>query len=350
MKKIFVAFFATLLMGSAVFAEDAELVVRVGAFGQGNVIINGHGDDATADVGGGIGFEFGMPFYIAGKFQNGLGIHVSFDPLVGVKDPVTGGMDFDALFGYWVRFPIGLSDFAIQPEINYGLISKELKSDDPSVADRTDQKLTVGLSMRWNPLDFAGGKLEFEFTPEFGIETFKSPNSIYLGARLGVLCVLGKNARTDERIAKREGAIVDETKKAIAEDPDLKDAVSVYRSAEGVTICLDSINFLPDSSDLEPSEYKKLDKVVKMLKKYDNTLHIVGHCAKLPGATDEYDIEFSRQRAQTVADYLLNKGARNSKTKIRVSGKGSSQPRADNTTEEGKQLNRRVEVTLVRKM
>ena len=346
-KKILLGIALASLVGASSFAADADLVVRYGIFGQGNAIINGHSEDAAADLGAGLSFEFGMPFYIFGK-QNGLKMLVSYDPLLGVKSPVTKGSDVDVLFGYWLRFPIGLTDFAFQPELDYGLIYKYVTTD--STTSRMDQKFLLGLSMRWNPLDFAKGKLEFEFTPQFGIETFNSPNSIYLGARLGAHFIFGKNAGTDDRIAAREGKIVDATAKEIASDPDLKDAVSVYRSAEGITVCLDSINFKPDSYELEETEYVKLDKVVKMLKKYDNTLHIVGHCAKTAGSTDEEDKEFSLQRAKTVASYFEQKGVRKSSTKIRISGKGSSEPRGDNETEEGRKLNRRVEVTLVRKL
>lgn len=344
MKKIFTALFAATVLGGAVFATDAELVVRYGVFGQGNAIVNGNGG---GDLGGGFTFEYGMPFYIAGK-QNGFGVKIDGDALLGAKSPVKSGADYETLLSYWVRFPFGLTDFAFQPELDYGVIYKE--TDDGTAADsKMDQKLVVGLSFRYNPLNIAGGKMEFELTPEFGIEFHKDP-TMYFGGRLGVHYIFGKNAGTDERIAARENGIVDLTAKEIANDPDLKDAVSVYRSPEGVTICLDSINFLPDSSDLEPSEYVKLDKVVRMLKQYTNTLKITGHCAKTPDGTDEEDIKFSKERAQTVADYLIKKGVRSSNTKIRVYGKGSSEPRADNDTEEGRKLNRRVEVTLVRKM
>ena len=346
MKKIVLAALATVMsVSSALFAKDADLVVRYGAFGQGNVIVNGHGDDAAADVGGGLSFEYGMPFSIFG-LQNGLGVHASISPIVGVKDPVKSGTDIDALIGYWVRIPFGTSDFAFQPEISYGLIDKSVKA--ATNTSEMDQLLQVGLSFRWNPLDVAGGKLDFEFTPQFGIETFDSPHSMYIGARLGILYIWGMNGGTADRIAARENRTVAQTAKEIENDPDLKGAVSVYRSAEGVTICLDTVNFKPDSTELEESEYKKLDKVVSMLQRYNNKLHIVGHCAKIPGADDEEDMKFSKERAQTVADYLIKKGAR-SHSSIKVEGKGSSEPRADNDTEEGRIRNRRVEVTIVRK-
>ncbi|MBO4319095.1 MAG: OmpA family protein [Treponema sp.] len=357
MKRIVKAIMAMLLLGSAfnVFAEETDAVFRLGGFGQGNAIINGHSNDAAADLGGGISMEIGLPVTVFGK-QNGFSFHGAIDTLLGEKDPVTDGTDIDVLFGYWMRFPLGDKGFALQPEISYGGIAKSTKPAETEYAG-SDQLLQLGLSLRYNPKNFANGMLEFELTPTFGIETFNSPNSIYVGGRVGMLIVFGgsKNGenksaakpKTDDRA--EENKIVEQTKKEIESDPDLKGAVSVRLTDEGVTISLDTINFKPDSFDLMDSEFPKLDKIAVMLKRYTNDLHVVGHCAKTADSTPEADVEFSKKRADTVANYLILQGVRRTNTKMTVSGKGSSEPRGDNNTEAGRQLNRRVEITLVRK-
>lgn len=356
MKKIVKAIAAVLLSCSAVFAfaEETEPVFRLGAYGQGNAIINGHSNDAAADLGGGISMEIGLPVTLFGQ-QNGFSFRGGIDPLLGVKDPVTGGEDIDVLFGYWMRFPLGDQGFALQPEISYGGISKTTKPSGTEYAG-SDQLLQLGLSLRYNPRNFANGMLEFELTPTFGIETFNSPHSMYVGGRLGMLIVFGgsKSAskpKTEKAKDDRaeENKIVEQTVKEIESDPDLKGAVSVRLTDEGVTISLDTINFKPDSFDLMETEFPKLDKIAAMLRRYTNDLHVVGHCAKTADSTPEADVEFSRKRAETVANYLILQGVRKTKTKMTVSGKGSSEPRGDNNTEAGRQLNRRVEITLVRK-
>ena len=300
--------------------------------------------------------EVGLPVTLFG-FQNGFSFHGAYDTLLGEKAPVTDGTDIDALFGYWMRFPLGDKGFALQPEISYGGIEKITKPADTEYAG-SDQLLQLGLSLRYNPKNFANGMLEFEFTPTFGIETFNSPNSLYVGGRVGMLFVFGgskdsgnkapaKAKATDDR--SEEKKIVEQTVKEIESDPDLKGAVSVRLTDEGVTISLDTINFKPDSYDLMDSEFPKLDKIAAMLRRYTNDLHVVGHCALTADSTPEADEEFSRRRAETVANYLILQGVRKSNTKMTVTGKGSSEPRGDNNTEAGRQLNRRVEITLVRK-
>jgi outer membrane protein OmpA-like peptidoglycan-associated protein len=53
----------------------------------------------------------------------------------------------------------------------------------------------------------------------------------------------------------------------------------------------------------------------------------------------------SEQRAGTVADYLGLKGVQ--RARLATKGFGESQPRASNTTEDGRASNRRVEIRLV---
>ena len=59
MKKIIKTILAATLFSLAFngFADDTDVVFRGGVFGQGNAIINGHSNDAAADLGGGISLE-----------------------------------------------------------------------------------------------------------------------------------------------------------------------------------------------------------------------------------------------------------------------------------------------------
>ena len=61
-------------------------------------------------------------------------------------------------------------------------------------------------------------------------------------------------------------------------------------------------------------------------------------------AAAEYNQELSERRAQTVATYLAGKGLMHQR--IITVGAGETQPVATNDTTEGRQLNRRVELTL----
>jgi OOP family OmpA-OmpF porin len=62
--------------------------------------------------------------------------------------------------------------------------------------------------------------------------------------------------------------------------------------------------------------------------------------------SDKFNERLSIKRAETVQKFLWKRGI--SKTRIRVEGKGMSQPIKDNDTEEHRAINRRVEIFLLR--
>ena len=78
-------------------------------------------------------------------------------------------------------------------------------------------------------------------------------------------------------------------------------------------------------------------------KKPSLQIRISGHTDNIGDAS--YNQELSQARAQAVVDYLLEKGIKTER--LSASGFGQSLPIADNNTEEGRQLNRRVELTVV---
>jgi outer membrane protein OmpA-like peptidoglycan-associated protein len=113
----------------------------------------------------------------------------------------------------------------------------------------------------------------------------------------------------------------------------------------GVTISMDNILFEPNSAILRDSEKAKLDKIAEILKKYpDRDILVTGHTAAVDSEVERQAL--SEQRAQAVADYLIKVGAR-TKEHVLVKGMGSTQPIADNATEEGRKKNRRVEITIL---
>jgi outer membrane protein OmpA-like peptidoglycan-associated protein len=121
--------------------------------------------------------------------------------------------------------------------------------------------------------------------------------------------------------------------------------VSVRVVDEGITISLDDIQFHPDSSVMLPGENEKLDKIVDILRRYqERDIMVSGHTA-LAG-TEEGRRKLSADRASVVADYLIEKKAR-PPDRVVVRGFGSDRPVADNRTEEGRRKNRRVEITIL---
>ena len=87
----------------------------------------------------------------------------------------------------------------------------------------------------------------------------------------------------------------------------------------------------------------EIDKMAAVLQKYPDTNVIVeGHTDA--SGSDAINQPLSERRAQAVANETTAKGVLSSR--VTTNGYGSSQPIADNTTAEGKQANRRVEVAI----
>jgi outer membrane protein OmpA-like peptidoglycan-associated protein len=123
--------------------------------------------------------------------------------------------------------------------------------------------------------------------------------------------------------------------------------VSVAPSAEGVTITLENVNFPPNSDALLPAEQDKLRRISDILKKYpQQDIAVSGFTARAPGYTEEDYQSLSEKRARAAANFLLSQGARKA-DQITVRGKGAASPIGDNSTEEGRSKNRRVEITIL---
>ena len=120
---------------------------------------------------------------------------------------------------------------------------------------------------------------------------------------------------------------------------------SVRIDDTGVTISLENIQFLPDSATLRQSEKVKLDKLAQILSHYpERDILVAGHTA-LAG-TEAGRQQLSLERAQSVAGYLLEKNVRTA-DRMMIQGFGAEKPVADNSTEAGRERNRRVEITIL---
>ncbi|HEX6225319.1 MAG TPA: OmpA family protein, partial [Chryseolinea sp.] len=87
-----------------------------------------------------------------------------------------------------------------------------------------------------------------------------------------------------------------------------------------------------------------LDDLAKALNDNpDLQITLVGHTDNI--GSEKFNLKLSRYRAQTIKDYLVGKGVDTSR--ISTDGKGMSEPLNDNSTEEERAANRRVELTIV---
>jgi outer membrane protein OmpA-like peptidoglycan-associated protein len=100
------------------------------------------------------------------------------------------------------------------------------------------------------------------------------------------------------------------------------------------------IHFEFDKARIRPVSYPILNTVAQVLRDYPEiTIEIRGHTDSR--GSDEYNLELSRDRAQSVRNYLLEQGIDGSRMTSR--GYGESRPIESNRTAAGRAANRRVE-------
>lgn len=114
---------------------------------------------------------------------------------------------------------------------------------------------------------------------------------------------------------------------------------------ENLKITMSSeVSFDFNSAAIKPAFNRTLDKVADILKRYNRTtIQVIGHTDNI--GSDAYNQELSEKRARSVAWYLQDQGL--APRRVGTEGRGESQPRATNSTEAGRQLNRRVEMLII---
>ncbi|HUL80700.1 MAG TPA: OmpA family protein [Gammaproteobacteria bacterium] len=153
-----------------------------------------------------------------------------------------------------------------------------------------------------------------------------------VGAGLGALAGAGVGTYQD----RQEAALRKELEAT---------GVSVTRSGDNITLNMPgNITFKTDSADLNASFFEVLNSVGKVVNEFEQTvIEVAGHTDST--GSDQYNQQLSQRRADAVASYLKTRSVRGDR--IITVGAGEGHPIASNDTAEGRQRNRRVELTLV---
>lgn len=94
------------------------------------------------------------------------------------------------------------------------------------------------------------------------------------------------------------------------------------------------------SSTLKPKFHARVEKMAEIMNKYPETnLHIIGHTDNT--GKHEDNMKLSMERASNVMNSIKDHNV--SADRLQASGKGETEPIADNNTDAGKAENRRVE-------
>ena len=120
--------------------------------------------------------------------------------------------------------------------------------------------------------------------------------------------------------------------------------VSVTRKGDQIILNMPgNVTFATNSSDVSADFYPVLESVSLVLNEYEKTyVDVIGHTDSRGSV--EYNQELSERRAKSVARFLESQKVL--PQRIVTAGRGELEPIADNDTEEGRALNRRVEITL----
>jgi len=120
--------------------------------------------------------------------------------------------------------------------------------------------------------------------------------------------------------------------------------ISLVPNKPGAKIILNNIFFESGKFELMPSSFAELDRLQSILSANTSIrIEISGHTDNVGAET--INISLSEKRALEVKNYLVSKGI--SSNRIEIKGLGSSQPIADNKTEDGRQRNRRTEMKII---
>lgn len=126
---------------------------------------------------------------------------------------------------------------------------------------------------------------------------------------------------------------------------DFKYNVELTPIKVGAKAVLRNLYFAPNSASLTVDALEGLEKLVEFMKLNPKVeILISGHTDI--GSTQEFNIKLSEARAKAVKDYLVQMGIE--PLRIGYKGYGNSKPIADNNTAEGRALNRRIEIEIIK--
>lgn len=113
-----------------------------------------------------------------------------------------------------------------------------------------------------------------------------------------------------------------------------------------VMVISNDILFDFNKSEIKPVYYKNLKNLTKFLKLRNSIeISINGHTDNI--GSDSYNLGLSLARANSVMNFLIKNGI--SANRLSVNGYGKTHPISPNDTEEGRQLNRRIEIIITKK-
>lgn len=164
----------------------------------------------------------------------------------------------------------------------------------------------------------------------------KGKKGRFIGAAVGAITGAAVGNYMDKQQKEFEDALAEEQR---------RDELQIQRmNDDSLKINISNeVSFDFDSASLKPAFTPSLNKVANLLSRYEKTvIHVVGYTDSV--GREDYNQRLSEKRAGSVAGFFTSHGVPQSR--IVALGRGETQPRASNATENGRAQNRRVELII----
>ena len=140
------------------------------------------------------------------------------------------------------------------------------------------------------------------------------------------------------------GKMMDDQERDMREALAASEAAAIRREGDLLAISLKGdVTFDYDSAIIRPGLYSEIDRISNVLIKYPQTvIRVEGHTDST--GSESYNMVLSQRRADSVKNLIVQRGV--SLTRIETMPYGESMPIADNSTEAGRSMNRRVEIKI----
>jgi outer membrane protein OmpA-like peptidoglycan-associated protein len=159
-----------------------------------------------------------------------------------------------------------------------------------------------------------------------------------------------KNCTTTQLIELEEKEIdsttveKSEIKTQSPQNTGLPSTIDTNLLVKGRSVILDRVKFLADSLNVTPESLPTLNELYEILQSNSRLkIEIGGHTNTIP--PHDYCDQLSTARAKNIAEYFYLRGI--SQSRITYKGYGKRRPLTSSTTEEGRQLNQRVEISIL---
>ena len=159
----------------------------------------------------------------------------------------------------------------------------------------------------------------------------KTRTAALIGAGIGALTGAGVGAYMDNQETKLRQRLQ-------------SSGVSVTRQGPNIILNMPSnVTFATGESDIKPHFYEVLNSVGIVLAEFNQTIvDVDGHTDNV--GSDSSNLELSRRRARSVAEYLASRKV--DPRRLSMQGFGESRPLAPNQSNQGRSQNRRVEIRI----